>query len=215
MIAEGNDAMRLLGSGKTATQVLQGLEGRRRANGGWVVPWPRPPETFANARMEEAAIGSPQPNKDLRELQDYFLAIFEAGGSPDDLRKAFTTWPTVHPARMAKGPMQNFLDPLIRRANICHLELAAKSVEETAPERAATVARSMVANAEHRLSVYRDNLTRARTYLTQTEGSAGGIRRYAEQGVVDAECDVNAAVRTLADAERALKHAERAIEVRP
>src|SRR5262245_20675340 len=102
---ESDDVMRLMtGTWKTAVAVLEGLEERRRANAGWLVPWPRSPETFADARMEEPALGTtaPRPNKDMRELQDYFLEIFDTGGTPMDLRKAWNAWNSPHPARMAK-----------------------------------------------------------------------------------------------------------------
>src|SRR5262245_1345683 len=216
---EETDAMRLMGTAKTATQVLQSLEAKRAANGGWVVPWPRPPEEFAGARMEDPAPGEtlPRPNDRLRELQDHFLAIFDVGGSPADLRKAFARWPTVHPARRAKSPMQNFIDPLIRKANTCLLELEAKSRDETLLERTRDFARSALAIAEAHVVALRAEHTRATAAIAAVKAATGatGFNRElfaAQRTARDARDDLAAAELKVVECKYQLEAAERALE---
>jgi hypothetical protein len=53
LIMEETDAMRLIGTTRAASAVIEGREKRRDDNGGFIVPPPCPVERFARARMEE------------------------------------------------------------------------------------------------------------------------------------------------------------------
>src|SRR5262245_299413 len=81
---EESDAMRLMGTTKTATAVLDGLEERRRENDGWLVPLSRPLHEYVGARLEdEPPPGTTirQPNQLMRDLQADFVRLFEAGAT--------------------------------------------------------------------------------------------------------------------------------------
>jgi hypothetical protein len=83
LIMEETDAMRLIGTTRAASAVIEGREKRRDDNGGFIVPPPCPVERFARARMEEPAPGrtQPFPNPEMTAMRQWLEATFEAGGN--------------------------------------------------------------------------------------------------------------------------------------
>src|SRR5262245_39002131 len=148
---EETDAMKLVGTGKTASQVLEARQAKRQANGGYLVPPPLPLAELADARVEDVPGSTvPKPNAQFIALRGWLQETFDRGGNADDLRKAWSAWSmsSQHQFRWAKGPLINFYEGLAKRARVREIELLNKAGVEAAPARRLELARANVAASE-------------------------------------------------------------------
>ena len=137
-----------VGTGRTASQVIDRREQQRAENGGHLIRPPIHPAKFTFARMERPTNGEtlPFPNNEMNAMKLWLQTTFDAGGSVQDLRRCWETWVPSH--RQAKAPLTDFFDQLCRRAEKRELELLGKASKENEAERQIELAKYRLASAE-------------------------------------------------------------------
>ena len=170
--------------------------------------------------LEEPVAGQTtgQPNEAMRKVQGWLQDIYEAGGTADDLRKAWSSWSMVstYQFRVAKAALIDGYEALVKRAHARERELVDKAAAESAPMRALELARVNVAAYERRVEMLRPEVDRARARLTKFETELGDFRvtTFAREEAHFAQADLDAAIAKLADFQRELEAAQRAVEAR-